>query len=165
MFLLTSEQMKKSWYIFYFQIPGAVDKLAAATNYEWTLQSDYHLGQSRRLHACRTRRIPQSLYAARRFFSHGQLVSRDGSDEAGAADEFWSDYAHDFDVGRKRCRDASRTWPTKAWLTANRGNWLIIPKLSHWIQHEEADKVNTLIEIFARQNNLTIPSTGNSVRH
>ncbi len=31
------EQMKKSWYIFYFQIPGAVDKLAAATNYQWVL--------------------------------------------------------------------------------------------------------------------------------
>src|SRR4030042_6345066 len=31
------EQMKKSWYIFYFQLPGAVDKLAASTNYEWAL--------------------------------------------------------------------------------------------------------------------------------
>lgn len=29
------EQMRKSWYIFYFQLPGAVEKFAALNDYEW----------------------------------------------------------------------------------------------------------------------------------
>ena len=29
------KQMEKSWYIFYFQIPGAVERFAAANNYQW----------------------------------------------------------------------------------------------------------------------------------
>ena len=29
------EQMERSWYIFYFQIPGAVEQFAAANNYQW----------------------------------------------------------------------------------------------------------------------------------
>ena len=33
-----TEQMKRSWYIFFFQIPGAVEKLAAETDYEWVLE-------------------------------------------------------------------------------------------------------------------------------
>jgi pimeloyl-ACP methyl ester carboxylesterase len=31
-------QMHKSWYIFFFQIPGAVEKFAAANNYAWPIQ-------------------------------------------------------------------------------------------------------------------------------
>jgi len=31
-------QLEKSWYVFYFQLPGAVEKFAAADDYAWPLR-------------------------------------------------------------------------------------------------------------------------------
>jgi pimeloyl-ACP methyl ester carboxylesterase len=141
------EQMKKSWYIFYFQIPGAVDKLAKATNYEWVLQM---ITTSANPGAF----TPAELEEYRKAFSQPgaftamvnwyramvqtQQVPPASFDVTMPMIFMWGEE----DVAMlTEMADQSMAY-------CKQGKLIKMPGVSHWIQHEQADKVNAIIEEF-----------------
>jgi pimeloyl-ACP methyl ester carboxylesterase len=141
------EQMKKSWYIFYFQIPGAVDKLAKATNYEWVLQM---ITTSANPGAF----TPAELEEYRKAFSQPgaftamvnwyramvqtQQVPPASFDVTMPMIFMWGEE----DVAMlTEMADQSMAY-------CKQGTLIKMPGVSHWIQHEQADKVNAIIEEF-----------------
>jgi len=145
------EQMKKSWYIFYFQLPGAVDKLADSTNYQWVLDmitSSANPGAF----------TPVELEEYRKAFA-----------QPGAFTAMVNWYRAMIQTKQEQPQSFEVTVPMilmwgeddVAMLTemadesmayCKQGKLIKFPKVSHWIQHEAADKVNPLIATFFAGN-------------
>ncbi len=143
------EQMKKSWYIFYFQIPGAVDKLAAATNYQWVLDMI-------------TSSANPGAFSAAELEEYRKAFSQPG---AFTAMVNW--YRAMIQTKQEQPQSLEVTVPMilmwgeddVAMLTemadesmayCKQGKLIKFPKVSHWIQHEAADRINPIIaESFA----------------
>ena len=81
----TQKQMEKSWYIFYFQIPGAVEVFASANDFQWPLDLIVESAPAKHLFQGRAGKIPGSVQTARRFFFDGELVPRGAPDALRAA--------------------------------------------------------------------------------
>jgi pimeloyl-ACP methyl ester carboxylesterase len=144
------EQMKKSWYIFYFQLPGAVDKLAASTNYEWVLNmitSSANPGAF----------TPAELEEYRKAFA-----------QPGAFTAMVNWYRAMIQTKQEPPKSFDVTVPMilmwgkndiamlteladKSMPYCKQGKLIKFPKVSHWIQHEAADKINPLIDEFFAQ--------------
>ncbi len=142
-----TEQMKKSWYIFFFQIPGAVDKLAAATNYDWALD------------LIKTSANPGA-------FTPSELEEyRKAFQKPGAFTAMVNWYRAMIQTRQEPPKSFDVTMPMifmwgeedVAMLTemadesmpyCKQGKLIRMPGISHWIQHEQAVKVNGLIEEF-----------------
>jgi pimeloyl-ACP methyl ester carboxylesterase len=143
------EQMKKSWYIFYFQLPGAVDKLAAATNYQWVLDMI-------------------TISANHGAFSAAELEEyRKAFSQPGAFTAMVNWYRAMIQTKQEQPQSFDVTVPMilmwgeedVAMLTemadesmayCKQGKLIKFPKVSHWIQHEAADRINPFIaEFFA----------------
>jgi len=70
--LLTNpKQMQNSWYMFFFQLPNAPEKLGSANNFEWPLGVLAENQQTGHLQNRRTGRIPEGLCATGRVFRYG----------------------------------------------------------------------------------------------
>jgi epoxide hydrolase 4 len=145
-----TEQMKKSWYIFFFQIPGAVDKLAAATNYEWVLQM---ITTSANPGAF----TPAELEEYRKAFQ-----------KPGAFTAMVNWYRAMIQTRQEPPKSFDVTMPMifmwgeedvamlagmadESMPYCKQGTLIRMPGVSHWIQHEQAEKVNKTIEDFFRQ--------------
>lgn len=143
-------QMQRSWYIFYFQIPGAVDRLAAAGDYEWVLQ------------LITTSANPGT-------FSPAELEEyRKAFRQPGAFTAMVNWYRAMIQTQSEPPRSFDVTVPMifmwgeedVAMLTemadqsmryCKEGRLIKLPGVSHWIQHEAADKVNAQIAEFFEQ--------------
>jgi len=143
-------QMQRSWYIFCFQIPGAVDRLAAAGDYEWVLQ------------LITTSANPGT-------FSPAELEEyRKAFRQPGAFTAMVNWYRAMIQTQSEPPRSFDVTVPMifmwgeedVAMLTemadqsmryCKEGRLIKLPGVSHWIQHEAADKVNAQIAEFFEQ--------------
>ncbi|MBP7765480.1 MAG: alpha/beta hydrolase [Deltaproteobacteria bacterium] len=143
-------QMQRSWYIFFFQIPGAVDRLAAAGDYEWVLQ------------LITTSANPGT-------FSPAELEEyRKAFRQPGAFTAMVNWYRAMIQTQSEPPRSFDVTVPMifmwgeedVAMLTemadqsmryCKEGRLIKLPGVSHWIQHEAADKVNAQIAEFFEQ--------------
>ncbi len=144
------EQMKKSWYIFYFQIPGAVEHLAASTNYEWVLQM---ITTSANPGAFTPAELEDYLKAFAMPGAFSAMVNWyramvQTKQEPPKSFEvtmpmilMWGDQ----DVAMlTQLADESMAY-------CKEGCLIKFPGTSHWIQHEQAQKINPLIEDFFKQ--------------
>jgi epoxide hydrolase 4 len=144
-----SRQMPKSWYIFYFQLPGAVEHLAASTNYDFVLElissnakpgafTPEDLGKYRQAFAqpgafsamvnwyramIQTKALPPKS-----FNVTVPLLFLWGEEDIAMIPEM---------------ADESMPYCTE-------GRLVKLPGVTHWIQHEEASRVNEAIETFMR---------------
>ena len=140
-------QMQKSWYIFYFQLPGIVEKLAASSNYDWALNlitSNARPGVFTQpdLEEYRKAYLQPGAFSAIINWYRASLQTKL---EMPASSEvtvpmllLWgtddvSMLAEMADESMHYCRQ---------------GKLIKIPGTSHWVQHEEADRVNELIADF-----------------
>ena len=140
-----TEQMKKSWYIFYFQIPGAVEHLASSQNYEWVIQLI-------------TTSANPGAFTAQELEEYRKAFSQPG---AFSAMVNW--YRAMIQTKQEPLKSFDVTMPMilmwgeddVAMLTqladesmpfCKQGRLIKMPGVSHWIQHEQAGKVNALIE-------------------
>lgn len=145
-----TEQMKKSWYIFYFQIPGAVDHLAASGNYEWVIQ------------LITTSANPGA------FTSQELEEYRKAFKQPGAFTAMVNWYRAMVQTKQEPPKSFDVTMPMilmwgeedVAMLTemadqsmayCKEGCLIKFPGTSHWIQHEQAAKINPLIEDFFKK--------------
>jgi epoxide hydrolase 4 len=148
------KQMQKSWYIFYFQLPGAVEKFASANNYAWPVQL---LAKSSRPGTFK----PEELEEYRKAFMQTGAFSA-MVNWYRAMIQTKQEPLASFDVtmpllflwGMKdiallsEMADASMAY-------CKQGELILFPEATHWIHHEEADKVNTLIsEFIERTDNI-----------
>jgi pimeloyl-ACP methyl ester carboxylesterase len=142
-----TQQMKRSWYIFFFQIPGAVEKLAADTDYEWVLEM------------VRTSANP-GAFTPEELEKYREAFKRPGAFTAmvnwyRAMIQTKQDSPLGFDVAMPMMlmwgeQDVSMLsqMADESMSYCKQGKLIKMPDVSHWIQHEQADKVNVLIEDF-----------------
>ena len=142
-----TEQMKRSWYIFFFQIPGAVEKLAAETDYEWVLEMIKTSANSGAF-------TPAELEEYRKAFKKpGAFTAMVNWYRAMIQTE--QEAPADFDVSMPMLlmwgeEDISMLsqMADESMAYCKQGKLIKMPGVSHWIQHEQAEKVNSLIEEF-----------------
>ena len=140
-------QMQKSWYIFYFQLPGAVEKFAAAKNYAWPvnlLASTSRPGafQPEELEEYRKAFMQQGSFSAMVNWYRAMIQTQQETPKS-------------FDVtmpmiliwGMKDVALLSEM-AYESMAFCKQGRLVTFPDASHWIQHEEADPVNALIAEF-----------------
>ena len=140
-------QMQRSWYIFYFQIPGAVEKFAAAGNYAWPVQL---LATTSRPGAF----TPEDLEEYRKAFMQPGAFSA-MVNWYRAMIQTQQEQPKSFDVTMpllflwgmndvalmSEMADASLFYCKQARL-------IKFAEATHWVQHEEAEKINPLIAEF-----------------
>jgi pimeloyl-ACP methyl ester carboxylesterase len=143
-------QMQRSWYIFFFQIPGAAEKLAAETDYEWVLEM------------VRTSANP-GAFTPEELEEYRKVFQRPGAFTAmvnwyRAMVQTRQEAPKSFDVTMPMIlmwgeQDVSMLsqMADESMPFCKQGKLIKMPGVSHWIQHEQADKVNTLIEGFIRE--------------
>ena len=140
-------QMQKSWYIFYFQLPGAVEKFASANSYAWPVNL---LAATSRPGAFQ----PEELEEYRKAFMQPGAFSA-MVNWYRAMIQTQQEPPKDFDVtmpmiliwGMKDVALLSEM-AYESMAFCKHGRLVTFPDASHWIQHEEADPVNALIAEF-----------------
>ncbi len=147
--LTNPKQMQRSWYIFFFQLPNAPEKLGSANNFEWPVSV---LAESSRPGTFK----PEELEEYRKAFA-----------QPGAYSSMVNWYRASL-----QCRNeppASFRITVPLLILWGLDDIAIIPEqadqsleycdqarlvkfdCTHWIQHEEPDQVNQLIEEFITQ--------------
>jgi len=141
------KQMERSWYIFYFQIPGAVEAFAAANNYHWPVNL---LVETSRPGAF----TPEELEKYRAAFTQPDAFSS-MVNWYRAALQAPSEPPKNFRV----TMPALVLWgvndvaiiPEQADETmafCDQGKLVKFEDCSHWIEHEEAAAINPMIADF-----------------
>lgn len=141
------KQMEKSWYIFYFQLPGAVEQFASANNYQWPVNLLVETSRPGTF-------LPVDLEKYRAAFMQPDAFSSMVN---------W--YRASLQAPSEKPASFRITMPILVLWGVNdvaiipeqaeasmafcdQGRLVKFEKASHWVQHEEADKVNALIEEF-----------------
>ena len=141
------KQMEKSWYIFYFQLPGAVEKFASANNYQWPVGL---LAATSRPGAF----TPEELEKYREAFM-----------QPGAFSAMVNWYRAAIQVPSVPPASFRITMPIlvlwgvndiaiipeqadESMASCDQGRLVKFPDASHWLEHEEADQINPLIGEF-----------------
>ncbi|MCX7981527.1 MAG: alpha/beta hydrolase [Syntrophales bacterium] len=137
-------QMEKSWYVFYFQLPGLVEKFAAADNFSWPVRL---LVETSR---------PGT-------FSEEELERyREAFQQPGAFSAMVNWYRATFQAKSEPPADFRVKVPTlilwgmndvafvpeqadESLAFCDNGRLVKFPESSHWIEHEEAEKINPLM--------------------
>jgi pimeloyl-ACP methyl ester carboxylesterase len=141
------QQMQKSWYIFYFQLPGAVEKFASANNYAWPVQL---LATTSRPGAFQTEELEEYRKA---FMQPGAFSAMVNWYRAMVQTQQEPPKSFDVTVpmllmwGEQDIAMLAEM-ADESMAYCKQGKLIKFPDASHWIQHEEADKVNPLIEDF-----------------
>ncbi len=152
--LENSEQRKKSWYIFFFQIPIFV---------EWTLRKDNFRNMARMLVGSGRK----STFSAADLVEYKKAWSQPGA-LAGMVNWyraiFWRSFKYAFQrkniparrvkaptlmLWGKRDVALSPEMVEPSIALCDQGEAVLFEKATHWVQHDEADEVNKrLIEFF-----------------
>jgi len=141
------KQMEKSWYIFYFQLPGAVEKFASANNYAWPVQL---LASSGRQGAFTQEELEEYRKA---FMQPGAFSAMVNWYRAMIQTQQEPPTSLDVTMpmlflwGMKDIALMSEM-ADDSMVYCKQGKLIKFPEATHWIQHEEADRVNALIEEF-----------------
>jgi len=145
-----TEQMKKSWYIFYFQIPGAVEHLASSKNYEWVIQlittsanpgafTPSELEEYRKAFS-----LPGAFSAMVNWYRAMVQTKQEPPASFDVTMPMILMWGEDDVAMLPELADESMPY-------CKQGCLIKFPGTSHWIQHEQADKINPLIEDFFKQ--------------
>jgi pimeloyl-ACP methyl ester carboxylesterase len=146
--LLTNpKQMQKSWYVFFFQLPDAPEKLGEANNYEWPIGV---LAKTSRPGAFTLEDLEKYRAAFAQPGAYSAMVN-------------W--YRASLQV-RNNPPDSFRiTMPTlvlwgaqdvaiipeqaeQSMAYCDQGRLVMFNETTHWIQHEAAERINPMIEEF-----------------
>ena len=146
--LLTNpKQMQKSWYVFFFQLPDAPEKLGEANNYEWPIGV---LAKTSRPGAFTFEDLEKYRAAFAQPGAYSAMIN-------------W--YRASLQV-RNNPPDSFRiTMPTlvlwgaqdvalipeqaeQSMAYCDQGRLVMFNETSHWIQHEAAERINPMIEEF-----------------
>jgi pimeloyl-ACP methyl ester carboxylesterase len=144
------KQMEKSWYIFYFQLPGAVEKFASANNYEWPVKllaktswpgafTPDELEKYREAFM-QPGAFPAMVNWYRAFI---QTPSDPPTNYTITPPLLFLWGMKDIALISEMADDSMSYCP--------QGKLVKFPEATHWIQHEEAEKVNKMIEEFFAQ--------------
>ncbi len=145
------DQMKRSWYIFFFQLPGAAEYLAASTNYDWALEII-------------TSNARPGAFTQSDLEEYRKAYSQPGAFSAminwyRASIQTKQEIPASFDVTVPMLylwglEDVSMVpeMADESMAYCKNGQLLKIPEVSHWIQHEDADRVNSLIAGFIKNS-------------
>lgn len=143
-------QMEKSWYVFYFQLPGAVEAFASANDYQWPVTL---LEKTSRPGAF----TPEELEKYREAFK-----------QPGAFSSMVNWYRAALQVPSERLPDYRVKMPIlvlwgindvaivpeqadQSMAFCDNGRLVKFDKCSHWIEHEEAAAINPMIDEFFKQ--------------
>ncbi len=141
------KQMEKSWYVFYFQIPGAVEHFASANNYQWPVNL---LMETSRPGAFSPEDLEKYRAAFMQPYAFTSMVN-------------W--YRASLQTPSEKPASFRITMPVlvlwgvndvaiipeqaeESMAFCDQGQLVKFEDASHWVQHEEADKVNALVEEF-----------------
>jgi epoxide hydrolase 4 len=145
--LSNPKQIQKSWYIFFFQLPMAAEKLAAANNYEWPVNL---LKDSSRpgaftpedLEKYREAVAQPGAFSAMVNWYRASLQARNEIPESWQVKVpmllLWG--VHDIALIHEMA-DQSMKYCEK-------GRLMKFDQATHWLQHEEADTINPMMEEF-----------------
>lgn len=146
-FLTNPKQMQKSWYVFFFQLPDAPEKLGEANNYAWPIE------------------VLSTTSNPGAFTSEDLEIYRTAFAQPGAYSAMINWYRATVQV-RKNPPDNFRiTVPTLVLWGVNdvalipeqaeqsmsycdQGRLVMFNETSHWIQHEVAEQINPVIDEF-----------------
>ena len=145
------EQMKRSWYIFYFQIPGAVEKFAAANRYQWPVDLLVETSRPGTFQ-------PDELEKYREAFLQPNAFSSMVN---------W--YRASLQVPSERPASFRVTMPTlvlwgvndvailpeqadESMAFCDQGRLVKFAEASHWLEHEEAPTINPMIDDFFKED-------------
>ena len=140
-------QMQRSWYIFYFQLPGVVEKFASAGNYEWPVQI---LAKSSNKGAFTVQELEEyrKAFAQPRAFSAMVNWYR-------ALIQVPSEPPMSYDIKMPMIflwgmKDIAllHEMADESMVYCKQGKLTKFAEATHWIQHEEAEKVNKVLEDF-----------------
>jgi len=138
------KQMQKSWYVFYFQLPGVVDKFASDGNYEWPVQ------------------VLVETSRPGTFSGEDLEKYREAFRQPGAFTSMVNWYRAAFQAKSEPPADFRVKVPTlilwglddvafvpeqadESVAFCERGRLEKFPDCSHWIEHEKAEVINPMI--------------------
>jgi epoxide hydrolase 4 len=141
------KQMEKSWYIFYFQLPGVVERFASANNYQWPVNLLVETSRPGTF-------TPDALEKYREAFSQPDAFTS-MVNWYRAALQARSDPPASFKIKMP----ALVLWgindvaivPEQAdesMAFCEKGRLVKFEACSHWIEHEEAATINPMIDAF-----------------
>lgn len=149
--LRNPKQIRKSWYIFFFQLPMAAEKLAESNNYEWPLDMIRETSRPgaftpEELEKYREAFAKPGAFSAMVNWYRASLQARNEIPESyqvkvpmlllwGVNDDALLDEMADQSI--KYC---------------TQGRLLKFDQTTHWIQHEEADTINPMLDDFFRKD-------------
>ena len=143
------EQLRRSWYMFFFQLPEAPERLLAADNFrvlKGMLRDSARKGTFRPADLARYAEAfakPGALTGAinwyRASFRRGLPSAREFPKIAAPTLIIWGD--RDFALGKELTRGMRRYFSGRFTLT-------YLPGVSHWVQQEAPRKVNELLVRF-----------------
>ena len=146
----TQKQMEKSWYIFYFQIPGAVEVFASANDYQWPI--DLIVGSAR-----------PGVFQPEELEKYREAFKQPGAFSSmvnwyRAALQAPSEQPADFRVkmpvlvlwGLQDIAQVPQS-PDESMPYCDNGRLVKFDECSHWIQHEEAAVISPMIDEFLKE--------------
>ncbi len=146
----TQKQMEKSWYIFYFQIPGAVEVFASANDFQWPLDL---IVESARPNTFSKEELEKYREAFKQPDAFSSMVNW-----YRAALQAPSEQPKDFRVrmpvlvlwGMNDIAQIPQS-PDESMPYCDNGRLVKFDECSHWIQHEEAAAINPMIDEFLKE--------------
>lgn len=140
-------QMQRSWYIFYFQLPGVVEKFAAANDYDWPIQV---LASTSRPGAFTASELEEYRKAFKQPEAFSAMVNW-----YRALIQTKSEQPLSFEVTMPMIflwgvKDVAllHEMADESMAFCRQGKLIKFSEATHWIQHEEAEKVNPLLADF-----------------
>lgn len=146
----TQKQMEKSWYIFYFQIPGAVEVFASANDFQWPLDL---IVESARPNTFSKEELEKYREAFKQPDAFSSMVNW-----YRAALQTPSEQPADYRVkmpvlvlwGLQDIAQIPQS-PDESMAFCDNGRLVKFDECSHWIQHEEAAAINPMIDEFLKE--------------
>lgn len=146
----TQKQMEKSWYIFYFQIPGAVEAFASANDFQWPLDL---IVESARPNVFSSEELEKYREAFKQPNAFSSMVNWYRA-ALQAPSEPPADYRIKMPVlvlwGMNDIAQIPQS-PDESMPFCDNGRLVKFDECSHWIQHEEAAAINPMIDEFLKE--------------
>jgi len=146
----TQKQMEKSWYIFYFQIPGAVEAFASANNYQWPIDLIVESSRPGTF-------LPEELEKYREAFKEPDAFTSMVNWYRAALQSPSvqpADYRVKMPVlvlwGLEDIAQIPQS-PDESMAFCDNGRLVKFDECSHWIQHEEDKAINPMIDQFLKE--------------
>jgi pimeloyl-ACP methyl ester carboxylesterase len=147
--LTNPKQMQKSWYIFFFQLPNAAEKLAESNNYEWPVSvlADSRPGAftPEDLEKYRQAFAQPGAYSAMVNWYRASLQTRNTAPASFRITMpilvLWG--VNDIAIIPEQAEQSM--------AYCDQGRLVRFEEATHWLQHEEAERINPMMAEFFQQ--------------